>query len=77
MPNAPDLGEHSSAMDLMVAAAVSHLHECEIKCVEVDEIACRAGPIRTKSVAARALPGSFPADPETVFDELRRIAPNR
>ena len=56
MPNAPDSGEHSSAMDLMVAAAVSHLHECEIKCVEVDEIARRAG---IDSVTARTI---FPTD---------------
>lgn len=43
MPKTPESGDPSSAMDLMVATAISHLQECQTKSIDVEEIARRAG----------------------------------
>lgn len=52
MPNTPESGDHCSTMDLMVAAAISHLQDCQTSAIDVDEIARRAGvdPVLARTV---------------------------
>ena len=56
MPKTPESGKHSSAMDLMVTAAISHLQDSGRRSIHVDEIAQHAG---VDAAAARRM---FPTD---------------